>query len=400
MQSKQKIAQLSSINAERMGIMLRKVLSKPKKLRVNSKQKSRNSVSTYRRLYSNSALGINNDMFDTPLHTLIRNCSSFHNLIDEINHLPREVVAQMARTTNNAGELPLDLLGKIGLLSDDQDLATGFLLDIISDNAKYKSLNEPISVSDTLNKYYPDMNNDLNENLTLACSVATKVRATVKYSTSHPDFNNLAIDEQFSITSILEDARSQWTATRYSVNSFAKPNKVAAVCDKYKVGNCEELSYMTIDILKDISKKPLYAYIVGYENGDHGFVVFGSHPIADPNQYHVKNTQATLCDGWAGVVGKFYRDDLMQMLGDYKAYYHPGFGNYFNVVTTFNPHYHRMTIQNSYNITGFLLHERTFFDCNSFGLFSGASKSDDNNIKKVEDAVSQKAEEAAKPSTP
>ena len=382
-----------------MGIMLRTILLKSKKLRANSKQKKalRIDAGSYRRLYS--ALIVNDDTFDTQLHSIINNGSSLHTVIDTINQIPREQVAQMARTTNNAGKLPLDLINNMPLVLDDQDQVTGFLLNITNYETNFKPFNEPVSASDTLKKYYSDLDENLNDHLQLACSVANKSRSTVKVSTTHPDFNKIPFFEQDSIRSKLQKARDQRSSLKNQISPFDEAKLVTSLSRVYEVGNCDELSYIAIDCMKDISKKPLNAYVVGYDNGDHVFVIFASHPIADPNQYNVKNTQMTLCDPWAGVVGKFYRDDLTNILGDYKAYFHPLYDKYYNVVSTFNPHYHRMTILNSFNITGSLMHERTFVDL-KLSLFSGTPKSDDNNIKKVDDAVSQQAEITAKPSTP
>lgn len=299
-----------------------------------------------------------NSSSDTALHTLIRDCKHANIIHNFIKSQPQFLIAKMATITNNQGDIPFDLIEQNKQLSsDDKDKLNELLLDIIKQHQRIKPLSQLLCVDDILKSYYPYLTTELHENLHLAYSTINELRQIVNFSDSHPDINHLDLDNQNEIKHLLNTVRASYQQDI--------PKDILDVITRYKTGNCHELSYAGIEILKSLSRRKLQAKVISLINGDHVFFIFDSSLSPDINNYLVKNTNAVFCDPWLGIAGKFYRDDLANTMGNHKRYTTKD-KHSVNIIMTFNPHYHRLNVDHTYHISA---NEKSKINASKFKIF-------------------------------
>ena len=277
---------------------------------------------------------------NTPLHELILNSSHPKEIHAFINK-NRDEVEIMARTVNDQGEIPLDLISKTELKENDQKEIRSTLIEMLK-NQKIKPLSKELCIDDIIKNDYPNLDKEWGENLDLACTTVNEIRKIVHFSGTHPDMNHFDMIKQSQIRCLIHQLRSSVI--------YNDPESIFSVCQNYGVGNCGDMSFAAIHVLKTKAKKKLHLNVLEVKNGDHVFVVFGSNPLRNANHYYLRQTKNVFLDPWSGTVGKFFHTDLEKKLGDYRQYFFSE--NWatksLNVVTTFNPNYHYLATISSF----------------------------------------------------
>ncbi|KTC86895.1 hypothetical protein [Legionella brunensis] len=309
--------------------------------------KSYNDLFCFKRPYYSTSKALSFDANavgnGTFLHSFMRDFGHLKEFHELVQKTPGETLVTMARTTNDEGDTPLDLIARNLNCTyyDKRELYSQFN-ELIKKHQKIKPLTGLVSMDHTSKEYDPHLDKELKENLELACSVMNSLRSVVKYSDTHPDLNHLSEKEKKRVTNRISDLRVACTDE--------KPELALSLCTKFAAGNCHDLSLAAIRLLQIKARRRLFANILEIENGDHVFVVFGSSPLPRPNQYSQKQTKFVFLDVWLGTFGKFYQDDLIKNLGNRKQY--PlSVGIAMNVITSFNPNYHRLKIIETYEIS-------------------------------------------------
>lgn len=281
---------------------------------------------------------------DTELHTVSRHSTSRNVIYDFIEKHPATLIAKMATTTNDVGDIPLDEVAKNPLLDlkSKQDIIT-HVMKIIIHHQHIKPLTELLNIDDVL-KRYPDYSNPgLIENLKLACEIVNEIRSSILFSSTHADFNLLEKSTQVEVLkrtemmrNMLKEYVEQKDAEKCSVEN------IYALIKRFKTANCGETSAAGIHLLKQKATKSVDARRIRLQNGDHSTFIFGTNLTVNPNHYNNPDTDVVFCDAWFGQVGKFYRDDIVKQLGSCRQLRSPD-KLAARFVTTFNPDYHQFS---------------------------------------------------------
>jgi hypothetical protein len=279
---------------------------------------------------------------DTQLHEFIRDCASVKAINKYIQMTPVKRLTKMALTTNDIGHIPLDCLNTNRKLSrDDKIKIKNILLEIIKKNQQIKPMNELIRVHDILNSYYPNANDQLIANLTLACEIINEIRKKIKYSSTHPDYNYYNKKKKFKTMNRIHDG----IRTDDNTKMFYKFGGEGYMMRQLESGNCGEMSNEAIRLLKNKSVAEYQAIRLHIKNGDHSFIAFGNI-----NKGETDYQNAVFCDPWSGMAGKYQVKDLERHLGNYRRIYiHKN--NPVNLITSYNSHYHQLALIKSYHIT-------------------------------------------------
>lgn len=99
-----------------------------------------------------------------------------------------DVASTMARTVNDNGEIPYDLVNKLQINEDEKAKIYLLLLPLTTKNS-LKNLSERLNFKDILKQYNPSPESNLYRNLQEACMAANKSRELIKASSTHPQEN-------------------------------------------------------------------------------------------------------------------------------------------------------------------------------------------------------------------
>lgn len=304
---------------------------------------------------------------DTPLHSVIRHAKHPDEIYQLIKKYPVDSITKMARTTNDQGDLPLDLL-------DQADFSKKELLELelfftrMMKKQDIKPMSELLCADDILKSYYPPLDEEYRENIKLGCYAANQVRQIIKYSSTHPDLNYFNQEKQIEIGERISHMRDVCTNNQ--------PNYIASLCKAYESGNCFEYSFAAIKYINQQAKRPLQANVVKIKKDDHVFVIFGRPSFPHTDQYLNKEAHLTYCDAWSGKVNKLDLENLQKDIGTYKSYYSPIQNLRLNVIATYNPAYHSLANLKSFYIQG-VAHKNAMA---GLGLFDAAHKYHNDSI--------------------
>lgn len=239
------------------------------------------------------------DEGDTPLHYTIRHAKN----VDDVKlFLARNRSAEaMARTINNKGKLPIDLVNEMKLDNDVKQKLRALLTPVATRRFLTK-LSDRIECKTVLNDYYFSPNSQIYKNLELACLIGNEVREVMKESSTHPQFEEG--EEKQRIREKIKIMRSNSFIDVLALMIF---HPITFILDpkntyfskkaerpiKNGIGNCGEFTYAAWHFLKEKNKK-IPARICDVKNDDHSFLVFG------------RGNNTVVCDAWAGEVYPFY----------------------------------------------------------------------------------------------
>lgn len=253
---------------------------------------------------------------DTPLHTLIRqtkNRLEFDSYCKKVNS---DVASDMARTVNNKGQLPLDLVELSALSPQDKKMVSRALMDLML-QAKIKNHLEPINADEVLARYSYDPDSVIVRNLKFACKLANQARHIIENSYSHPDCNHLSneqnklIDSKLANTRLAYDRGALKTLFFHPVSAlFDAENllldSITTTIAEQRTGNCVEYCYLIKQKAQEADKSiPVqHLYVAG---GDHHVICIGD------------GNDKVICDAWAGDVYPLTKEEVSKRLLCYES---------------------------------------------------------------------------------
>jgi hypothetical protein len=270
------------------------------------------------------------DEGNTPLHRVIINFSELEIRLLLIR-TKRKAVCKMARSVNNKGELPLDLVIRMPDSNLKETIIS--LLWPFTVDSPLKKLSELIDSKTVIERYNFSPSSTIVKNLQIACAVVNEIRSKITASSSHPDMNTWSEEEKHTLVCKINQMRiSEVNGFRILLSkllgivfdtSYILYEEMAKKPLQYGIGNCWELTIVALYYLSNIDKN-LFAHAYSIKNGDHAFVIIG------------EAENAVVCDAWAGEVYPAY--EIFSKMGDHKKY--TRFSSAFQVITTYNPKFH------------------------------------------------------------
>lgn len=299
---------------------------------------------------------------NTPLHHAIVQCDSvqaFQAIVTQHGH---EHVAQMSRTFNFEGELPIDRA------TDDAFALGGYAETLfpMMQTAHVRTLDRPLSVESVLQEHGDDDNPALNHHLVAGTVLVNYVRGKLKTSTSYPWFDPY-LPESGSIMKRLDDGRkkfSQWIVKNSTTAKYSKHDisKKAELTLRYQVGNCEEFSCIALQTLLTHPFYGISGELAIVEPGDHAFVVLGRSPASRTSDFNSWGRSAVVCDPW---VGEVYPVKKFEVYGrDYRFYDDTMRQQVWHVFPYYNPRYHRVVTVSERIKGGSAREQHGFFKAN------------------------------------
>lgn len=304
---------------------------------------------------------------DTALHSLVRNLNSSKEITQFVEMMGEEQSSIMAKTVNNKGEIPFDLVKKLNINQKEKTIINSMLLDLASKN-NLKKLSESINLSDVIKQY--EANGPLTAaqlaNLEEACVITNLVRQIIVESTTHPQtthsyeknnqlqnlMDSLKMSTQQQEKQILYNNGQPYRITKLTYNGFEVElpktvgyefiaNRVKPFEDNH-LANCEWYSYIALKLLVLRNDYRLNGEIYGIENGDHVFLVIGRDPNSDPDKPETWGPKAVICDAWAGNI--FLATEINTKLTTYRSLF-LGVGadtKIYNIISSYNSNYHEL----------------------------------------------------------
>lgn len=274
---------------------------------------------------------------NTPLHISVAQYNHQNEINKLIKDVGNEAAATMAKTINDRGQLPVDLLAYRYTLQLEKKQAAFSLLRPLMLMNDIRPLSEPINVDAILKRYYSPHDDVLLCHLKLACSIANKTRATLKESATHPQPHH-SEDKQIELLLKTEEMREKYP----TITSLQDLEKLAYTASQYGVGNCAEFTYLALYNLIKQKREKSFAIIYEIFRGDHSVLYFDD----------------VVCDAWAGdaypVTEINSRLKTYRRIEDYNDEL-----IFINVPTSFNPNYHKLQY---YLSVGEKPNNLTFFD--------------------------------------
>jgi hypothetical protein len=299
-------------------------------------------------LQSNNPVFSTKSNGDTYLHEAISSETfTTKTLTKMVIDIGEETVSSMARTHNNTGSLPIDILKSHYYYLDDKNEIRSELLRLMK-QFKIKKISEPINIDAVLASYYPHRSETFCRNVKIACEVANEVRTCIRESYTHPQTNDYSLEGQHALRKKIRHSRKQQDKETMAImdtisiyddkqlmlcelDNFMKQGKIAL---SEGFGNCSEFSSATWNILNekygDISSNAYYLV-----NGDHVIVSFGLE-----NDVNFTNNTVFI-DAWAGTACAL--DELPTKLSNYRQLRVRSIDNErtdLHVLTSYNPHFH------------------------------------------------------------
>lgn len=293
---------------------------------------------------------------DTPLHAILRRYSNEQLILTFIATIPN--ISEMAKTVNDLGEIPLDLIKDSDSVLYDKVLA-------ITLPTNYSKLSEPIDPD----KLPINRSNDkLNENLRLGVLISNYARMMLSNSSTHPEENTFPQEKIEQIDKASRVARKKidkktagiianGTNNHFSLNETEDEliieiklddntfeelmNLQCSFASKFPVGDCNEYADLAMNCLNTYYKlSGTKAEIFSIEKGDHIILVMDRDPNSDPTNPSTWGKQAVICDPW---IGKVYPASMINNeLKTFRVMYTDN-KNY-NLLLSFNPSYHKVVL--------------------------------------------------------
>lgn len=290
---------------------------------------------------------------ETPMHVAAKRSMSLTHFQNLTKDFSQDEKIQYSMKTSNKGKIPIDLIRKQLPKPDKKEI-----FDILLDNLiaqPVQALKQPIDAQKIRNKYQVFDNSQLGQNIDAACEIVNYIRRLVDHSTSHPESNKLDAARSNQIGTKLTTRRSK---VNNSVNQLllregditADNDKIFVNLetstreklisrynqgiDKDRIGNCLEMARYAATIARDKNLK-MSIYQFDPQTGDH---VFGL--ILDKKKGGNLLTNcgpaSVICCSWTPLVclAREYKTQLK----DHRYFYRGG--RAYEVLTTFNPHYH------------------------------------------------------------
>lgn len=286
-----------------------------------------------------SSLNANiNNKYHTPFHAVINTSTNVDEVLKFMRSQPVNTLAEMAKTTNDQGELPIDLFFSNTHFPNDPCVSMLYDNMIhVTQNHTIQDVTKSISIDDIANSGYSisNLSAGLYDNLLTGISIVNDVRAVVDTSASHPCINSLSKKEKGEIHSRLKNLRNWY-------DNSEDPEVIFEACKTFKMGNCHELSFAAIHFLKEKAKSDLSAHVIQIKNGDHTFVIFGS-------KGEDKLENVVYVDVWTGEVGIASFEHLMTNIGTFRRFYDSD-DSFINIIAKLNPNYHSFYVREDFEI--------------------------------------------------
>lgn len=308
---------------------------------------------------------------DTLLHKVIRGFSH-ETTSDVIDKLIKEhgeaAISAMSLITNDEGMTPIRLLGQhFNSLNGAVYSGVKSRLEKLMIPRDIKDISTEVTMKDVKSDLDLKVNVRLENNLKLAVYLANETRKFIKKSGTHPELNNFSAFVKSEIRNLVLKLRNE-------IDSFSfyddQAEYVAELAKKAGCGNCYEFSFVAVEIIKGIDPG-VSAEVVAYENGDHVFVVIDRVAGSTLRDSLTWGSFAVICDAWAGEV--YPAGQMPFKLRDFTS------SNSNNLLTTYNPRFHRLNLLYSNDITVAAPHQSEKFK----SLFT---KKRTHKIKKETDA--------------
>lgn len=282
---------------------------------------------------------------NSALHRELLNFTNIKQLRRLIHDLGEEQISIQARTVNNSGKIPFDLIPRI-FCSPVERVVVEKILTPYLYVKKFKPLHEEIDPKVVLATHRPN-SELLSKNLELGCLIANEARAKIKYSGTHPDMNQ--ITDQTQIEYEIHKMRSE---IKFALKQNKSVSELVKLICRYGVGNCFEFAFLGLHLLQKKSEvtfnqavfndKKFFGGIYYIKHGDHVFFAF------DQKTNMLKENTSVAVDAWAGDV--YPAAHFTQHLKTYRNYDVDkpcaGFSSNVNVITNYNPNYHEIKLEN------------------------------------------------------
>lgn len=265
---------------------------------------------------------------NTPLHDLISNYTDFNTVTKFLMTTDKSSVLAFARTVNDKGQLPVDLVKDLQL--DEFNKQKIYDLFFYLYQSSEKKLSDHINFKDITNRYQLAQDSPLYKNLQMACNVVNESRSAIKASLTHPDINEWSEEDAELLAIETTNMRRMMKQANYSlmltnpwgilfdtINTVSE--KRASIALKFQIGLCGELCYVAMHFLKLKDKNTLVRPF-SLNNGDHEFIVIG------------EKENAVVCDVWAGDV--YPLNEIPLRMKDYRHVLTR------SIFTLYNPAFH------------------------------------------------------------
>lgn len=314
-----------------------------------------------------------NSMGDTPLHDCVRQSDNPDDLRLLLEKTSKIDAAIMAKTVNNQGKIPHEVLMERKLSAEKEEQFLKFLtpptIDIVPPAKPFSS---KIDITEVLNKYKPSPGSLLEYHLQLGAEIINRCVIPGFQSSTHLDANSDPIkakEVQDKIEELETEAfkriEIKMTSLLDTIDLPAPPkeskdklpellvhfsnelqNEIIKISTipfiDNNMGNCHHLSWLGLTKLKSITDLITNIEVISITNGGHVFIVLGRNPNVSFNNYSEWGSSAVLVDPWARTVApiKFIRPATHKCIFIKENYKERPF----NLITSYNPRFHNMGI--------------------------------------------------------
>lgn len=278
---------------------------------------------------------------DNLLHTIVKQAKDAYEFGRYFAQLDPQAALKLARTVNNQGQLPLNVIASTSLTSAEKRKIYKILLDLIL-QAKIKKQSEPVDVNEVLGRYDYDVESTIAKNLIFACQLANETRALIQNSFTHPDCNGFSPKKNAAIDEKLSEAKTQYHQRIYK-NGFFHPLRAFSdgenmlletihetIAEK-KIGNCGEHSYI-VKYLATKLDKTIPVQIMHIGGGDHDVICIGT------------GNDRVICDSWTGDVFPLNRNEVEKRLLCFELLENTPYGEPKRITKHFNPNYNQLIV--------------------------------------------------------
>jgi len=275
---------------------------------------------------------------NTLLHLAIQKYKTVSQLDEYLSGLSEWEASVQARTVNDDGKLPYDLVASKKLIGKASIEIKDRLIPLMM-QSELKSLHSKVTISRDDREKAKTIPGLLT-NLEIGCEIANEVRKFFWDSSTHPQANAYSIKKYVDLCKEIKKLRDE-TQRRTHYHPEPKDEKdlqvYTDVMQEHHVGNCREFAYRGYKLLKE--KYPdleVAAYAI--ENSDHKFLIIG----LKKGKF---TKQTVLVDSWSGSVYPVSEHQLKL-----KGYIAKKIGpdeekDYINVITNYNPDLHSLSLE-------------------------------------------------------
>ena len=270
---------------------------------------------------------------DNRLHAACRMANTTYDFKNAIDAIDTNTASILSRQTNNNGDIPFDIISKRIKENDslkhpiaEQTFYTmyNYLMPLMQ-KIDIKKLNTPVTPKQ----------DETNADIILSCQLINETRKIIKESTSHPDFNSLPLNNKLELRKKLYRLRGELDEL-YPSEVSRYLNSAAILVMKESIANCEEFSYVAHYKLKEMNIK-MNSEIYRIINGDHCFLVMNRDKNSDPYNWRTWGNKTIICDAWLGET--YSANQIPTQLINAMGF---GTNDTINVITSFNPSYHKL----------------------------------------------------------